>query len=173
MGTAPRLAFLVAALVSGVLLSAPPARPADLTGTWRGPITVDGQTAEFTATFSENGYFLYTYENSLGLVHTVELSGPGQIQFAPPGGGVMTLVVVSVVKRPDGIAYVLRTSFERASGGTLEQQYVSEEADYALTPEGLRMRIVRRPVSYLGDKGGSTGGAQNARIVEGLLKKRP
>jgi hypothetical protein len=132
---------------------------------------VEGQVADFTATFSENGYFLYTYENAIGMVHTVELSGPGQIQFVPPGGGVMTMVVVSVVKRPDGIAYVLRSSFEKASGGSMEQQYVSEEADYALTPEGLRMRIVRRPVSYFGDKGGSTGGAGAVRVIEGLLKK--
>jgi hypothetical protein len=34
------------------------------------------------------------------------------------------------------------------------------------------VRIVRRPVSYFGDKGGSTGGARNVRVVEGVLKKR-
>jgi hypothetical protein len=162
-----------AALASVVLLSAPLARPADLTGTWRAVITVDGQAAEFTATFSENGYFLFTYENNSGLVRTVELSAPGQIQFVPPGGGVMTLAVESVVKRPDGIAYVLHTGFERTSGGYLNQHYVSEEADYALTNEGLRVRIVSRAASYFGDRGGSTGGPQNARVVEGLLKKVP
>ena len=121
---------------------------------------------------SENDYFLFTYENSFGMVRIVELSGPGQIQFVPPGGGVMTMVVESVVKRPQGIAYILRTSFERASNGYIEQQYITEEADYALTAEGLRVRIVRRPVSYFGDKGGSTGGARNVRVVEGVLKKR-
>ena len=62
-------------------------------GTWRGTLTVDGQAIEFTATFSENDYFLFTYTINGGLVRIVELSGPGQIQFVPPGGGVMTMVV--------------------------------------------------------------------------------
>ena len=74
--------------MSVLLLSARPACPDDLTGTWRGTVTMEGQEAEFTATFSENGYFLFTYENSQGFVRTVELSAPGQIQFVPPGGGV-------------------------------------------------------------------------------------
>ena len=153
-----------------VLLSAQPARPAGLTGTWRGTVTADGQTAEVTATFSENDYVLYTYASDSGLVRTVELSGPGQIQWVPLGGGVMTLAVDSVVKRPGGIAYVLHTGFERTTGGRLDRQYVSEEADYALTPEGLRVRIVSRAGSYFGDRVGATG-PRNVRVVEGLLKK--
>ena len=173
MSIAPRLGVLVVGLASVLLLSARPARPEDLTGTWRGTITVEGQAAEFLATFSENGYFLFTYENNRGLVRTVELSAPGQIQFVPPGGGVMTMAVASVVKRPGGVAYVLHTGFERTSGGYLEQQYVTEEADYALTTGGLRVRIVSRAASYFGDRGGSTGGPQNARVFEGLLKKLP
>jgi hypothetical protein len=166
----PRVGALLTAIA--ILLAAARAHPGDLMGTWRGTLTMDGQAIEFTATFSENDYFLFAYENSFGMVRIVELSAPGQIQFAPPGGGVMTMVVESVRKRPNGIAYVLRTSFERASNGYVEQQYITEEADYALTAEGLRVRIVRRPVSYLGDKGGSAGGAANVRIVEGVLKKR-
>jgi hypothetical protein len=168
----PRGGALLTAIAFAILLAAAPAYPGDLMGTWRGTLTMDGQAIEFTATFSENDYFLFTYENSFGMVRIVELSGPGQIQFVPPGGGVMTMVVESVVKRPQGIAYILRTSFERASNGYMEQQYITEEADYALTAEGLRVRIVRRPVSYFGDKGGSTGGARNVRVVEGVLKKR-
>jgi hypothetical protein len=142
-------------------------------GTWRGTLTMDGQPIEFTATFSENDYFLFTYENALGMVRTVELAAPGQLRFLPPGGGVMIMVVESVVKRPNAVAYVLRTSFERNNNGAIEQQYITEEADYALTAEGLRVRIVRRPVSNLGDKSGSTGGARNVRVVEGVLHKKP
>jgi hypothetical protein len=171
--TPPRLGVLGVALVSLVLLSARPAQPQDLTGTWRGAVTVEGQAADFTATFSENGYFLFSYENNQGFVRTVELSAPGQIQFVPPGGGVMTMAVASVVKRPGGVAYVLHTGFERTSGGYLEQQYVTEEADYALTAGGLRVRIVSRAASYFGDRGGSTGGPRNDRIIEGILKKLP
>jgi hypothetical protein len=168
----PRGRALLTALALAMFLAAVPVYPGDLMGTWRGTLTVDGQAIEFTASFSENDYFLFTYENSFGMVRIVELSGPGQIQFTPPGGGVMTMVVESVQKRPNGVAYILRTSFERISNGAREQQYITEEADYALTAEGLRVRIVRKPVSYFGDKGGAGAGAANVRVVEGVLKKR-
>ena len=159
--------------MSVLLLSARPACPDELTGTWRGTVSTEGQEAEFTATFSENGYFLFTYENNQGFVRTVELSAPGQIQFVPPGGGVLTMAVASVVKRPGGVAYVLHTGFERTSGGYLQQQYTTEEADYALTAGGLQVRIVSRTASYFGDRGGSVGGPQDGQVVEGLLKKLP
>jgi hypothetical protein len=160
MDRAARAGVLAAALAGVVWLPGLPAHADDLTGAWRGTVTLDGQPTEFTATFSENGYFLFTYTTNGGFVRTVELSGPGQVRFATPEGGVMTLVVESVVKRPQGIAYILRTSFERASNGYMEQQYITEEADYALTAEGLRVRIVRRPVSYFGDKGGLVAAVQ-------------
>ena len=50
---------------------------------------------------------------------------------------------------------------------------MTEEADYALTAGGLRVRIVSRAASYFGDRGGSAGGPRNDRVVEGLLKKLP
>jgi hypothetical protein len=162
-----------AALLLVLLLSAPAARATELTSAWRGTVTLDGQATEFTATFSENGYFLFTYTVNGGLVRTVELSAPGQIQFAPPGGGVMTVVVESVVKRPGGVAYVLRTGLERQTGGRVEQQYAREEADYGLTTAGLRVRIVSRPTASLEDTSGSASGPPGARVYEGLLKKLP
>ena len=172
MGRAAR-AGVLAALASAVWLSGLPVRADDLTGAWRGTVTLDGRATEFTATFSENGYFLFTYTTNGGLVRTVELSGPGQIRFAPPEGGVMTLVVDSVVKRPGGVAYLLRTGFERQAGDRVEQQYAAEEADYALTAAGLRVRIVSRPTASLEDKGGSAGGPPAARVYEGILKRLP
>jgi hypothetical protein len=172
-GITPRLGVLLIAVAATLLPAVGPAHAGALMGTWRGTLTMDGQPIEFTATFSENDYFLFTYENALGMVRTVELSAPGQLRFMPPGGGVMTMVVESVVKRPNAVAYVLRTSFERTgNNGSIEQQYVTEEADYAVTAEGLRVRIVRRPASYFSDKGGAPGGARNARVVEGLLQKK-
>lgn len=165
-----RRVFLIAT-ASTILFAAQPGRSAELTGAWRGTVTVDGEQVELTLDFSDNDYFLYTYTNSSGFVRTVELSGPGQIQYVPPGGGVLTLAVESVVKRPGGIAYVLHTGFERVGSGYLDQQYMSEEADYALTPEGLRVRVVTRKAAYFGDRGGSVGGSQSAKIIEGVLKK--
>lgn len=169
MRRAGRAGILGAALASTLLLSGLLARADDLTGAWRGSVTLDGQASEFTATFSENGYFLFTYTTSAGFVRTVELSGPGQIRFSPPDGGVMTLVVESVAKRPGGVAYVLHTGLERMNGSRVEQQYAAEEADYALTADGLRVRIVSRPAASLVD----TGGSQGARVYEGTLKRLP
>jgi hypothetical protein len=173
MGRAVRAGLLAAVLSSVSPLLGLSAGAAELTGAWRGTVTLDGQSTEFTATFSENGYFLFTYTTNAGFVRTVELSGPGQIRFAPPGGGVMTLAVQSVERRPGGVAYVLRTGFERQTGSGVEKEYVLEEADYALTAAGLRVRIVSRPVSSLEDPGGSAGGSPGARVHEGLLKKLP
>ena len=173
MNLARRLGVLGVTVASLLLLSARFARSEDLTGTWRGTLTLEGQAVEFTATFSENGYFLFSYENNQGFVRIVELSAPGQIQFVPPGGGLMTMVVASVVKRPGWVTYVLHTSFERTSGGSLERQYVTEEADYAVTANGLRVRIVSRVTSYLGNRSGPTGGPRNERVLEGLLNRVP
>ena len=85
----------------------------------------------------------------------------------------MTMAVASVVKRPGGVAYVLHTGFERTSGGYLEQQYVTEEADYALTAGGLRVRIVSRAASYFGDRSGSAGGPRNDRSHRGPPEEAP
>jgi len=161
----------VAAALAFVVLSVPPARAEELTGTWQGTLTGDGQATEFTVAFSEDGYALYEYKNNKGVVQTVELSAPGQVQFVPPGGGVRTVAVESVVKRPGGLSYVLHIRFERASGGYLDQRFSSHQYDYALTREGLRLRLVSRAASYIGDRGGPIGGAQKPEIVEGVLSK--
>jgi hypothetical protein len=170
MRTVSAWSAAVAALAL-VVVSVASARAADLTGTWRGTLTGDGQPIEFTVAFSENGYALYEYKNNRGVVQTVELSAPGQVQFVPPGGGVRTVAVESVDKRPGGLSYVLHISFERTSGGYLDQRFSSHQYDYALTREGLRLRLVSRAASYIGDRGGPIGGAQKPEIVEGVLSK--
>ncbi len=107
MGVRLGAAFQALALV--ILLLALPAHATDLTGTWQGTISADGQVEDFTASFSDEGYALFDYTNNRGLVRTVELSASKRIQFVPPGGGVTTVAVESVVKRPGGLSYVLHT----------------------------------------------------------------
>jgi hypothetical protein len=167
LGMGLRLAAALTALV--VLALVPPARAADLTGTWRGAL--DGKVGEFTTAFSEDGYVLFEYTNNKGLVRTVELTTPGQIQFEPPGGGVTTVAVNSVVKRPRGVSYVLNIGFEQANGGGLDQRYVTEQREYALTNQGLWVRVLSRTTGSLGDQGGSTGDPQKVKIIEGFLKR--
>jgi hypothetical protein len=161
-----KLATALTALV--VLLQVSPCA-AGLTGTWRG--MVDGHEGQFTTAFSEDGYVLFEYTNNKGLVRTVELTTAGQIQFVPPGGGVTTVAVNSVVKRPAGISYVLHFGFERASSGYLDQRYITEQHDYALTNHGLWVRVASQATTYFGDRGRSTGGPQKVEIIEGVLKK--
>jgi hypothetical protein len=163
---------LAAALAAvAVLEAAAPARAADLTGTWRGTVTTEGQAGEYIVVFDGEGYVLFEYTNNKGLVRTVALNATGQMQFVPPGGGVTTVAVNSVVKRPGGISYELSFGFERARNGYIDQRYAYEEHDYALTSRGLRVHVVSRAASYFGDRGGSIGGPRNAEILEGVLNR--
>ena len=72
MGVGLGAALQALALV--ILLLALPAHATDLTGTWQGTISADGQVEDFTASFSDEGYALFDYTNNRGLVRTVELS---------------------------------------------------------------------------------------------------
>jgi hypothetical protein len=167
LGMGMRVAAALTALV--VLCLVPPARAADLTGNWRG--TLDGRVGELTTAFNEDGYVLFEYTSNNGLVRTIELTAPGQIQFVPPGGGVTTVAVNSVVKRPGRVSYVLHIGFECEIGGYQDHRYVTEQREYALTNQGLWVRVVSRASTYFGDEGGSTGGPQKVRIIEGVLKR--
>ena len=171
-GMGLRLAAALTALV--VLFPDPSARASDLTGNWRG--TLDGLAAgELKTAFNEDGYALFEYTNSNGLVETIELTAPRRFQFVPPGGGLTTVAVNSVVKRPVGVSYVLHLGFEGASEGYPERHYVTEQREYALTNQGLWVRVISRASTYFGDEGGSTGGPTGApekvRIIEGVLKR--
>lgn len=82
-----RLRVFLLAIASIILLPAPPARPAELTGTWRGTVTVDGEQVELTLDFSDNDYFLCTYTNSRGFVRTSSCPGPDSSSPGRPAAG--------------------------------------------------------------------------------------
>jgi hypothetical protein len=166
-GRGLRLAAALTALV--VLSLVPPARASDVTGNWRG--TLDGRVGELTTAFNEDGYVLFEYPDNNGVVRSIELTGPGQFQFLPPDGGVTTVAVNAVVKRPAGVSYVIHIGFEGTSGGHPDRHYVTEQREYALTDQGLWVRVISRASEYFGDEGASTGGPQKVRIIEGVLKR--
>jgi hypothetical protein len=166
-GIGLRLAAALTALV--VLSLVPPARASDLTGHWRG--TLDGRPGELTTAFNEDGYVLFEYPNNNGFVESIELTAPGRIQFVPPGGGLTTVAVNSVIKRPAGVSYVLHLGFEGASEGYPDRRYVTEQREYALTNQGLWVRVISRASTYFGDEGASIRGPEKVRIIEGILKR--
>jgi hypothetical protein len=167
-----RLAAAVAALALSVLSSALPAwAEDDLTGTWRGTLNGNGGRQQVQLRFSEDGYRLFDYTNNRGAAQTVEWSAPGRVQYVPSGGGVTTVAVESVDKRPGAVTYMLHTGFERARNGYLTQQFTYEQHDYTSTNEGLWVRIIRQASSYLGDSGGSTGGPGKEEVLEGILAR--
>jgi len=164
-----RTAVLSVALV--VLLLSGLAMAAELRGTWRGILTRGGQTFKFEVTLNQAGYFVFSYTNNTGLTRNVELTTPGQkIQYVPSGGGVQTLIVESVVRQPGRLSYVMRRSFERASGGYSNERYISEALDFELTPQGLRTRRVTRSVTRFGDRDQSVSGGDEA-VAVGVLQK--
>ena len=166
-----RIGGIAVATLALVVLSAPPASATDLTGTWEGTVSMNGQASGFSVAFSDDGYALYSYKDNRGLTRTVELSTPGRIQYVPPGGGVRTVGVDSIVKRAGRVSYVLYVGFEGTNRGYLTHNYSSEQHSYALTTEGLQMHVVWRGASYFGDRGGSTGGPQQVQIYEGVLQR--
>jgi hypothetical protein len=74
-------------------------------------------TRPFRVAFSDDGYALYSYKDNRGLTRTVELSTPGRLQYVPPGGGVRTVGVESIVKRVGGVSYVLHVCAPRRIRG--------------------------------------------------------
>jgi hypothetical protein len=84
---------------------------------------------------------------------------------------VTTVAVSSVVKRPGGVSYVLHLGFEDASGGHLDQRYVTEQREYTLTHQGLWVRVISRTGRYFGDAGVWASNPQKVRIIEGVLRR--
>jgi len=159
-------------LAIAALLMPPAALADELAGTWRGEMTRGDESFPVEFNFSGDGFFVTSYTNNTGVTRNVELSEPGQqIQYVPDGGGVMTVEVMSVDKRSNGLALVLSTTFERASGGYLDQQYIEEALTFLPTAAGLEVRLESRSNSRFGDQDMSVGGGGDVSVAEGVLQR--
>jgi hypothetical protein len=156
--------FLSLALTTGMA--------ADISGTWRGVLASDGESGGIEVLFSPAGYPIYTYTNNGGVTRQVELTQAGQIvEYVPPGGGVQRIVVESIDKQPTSVMLTITGSFERSRHGYLDQQQESTVVEYALIPEGLRMRVQTRNTVYLSDKEAMAGGTPSETVAEGILQR--
>src|SRR3954462_2643615 len=70
--------------LSLIPLSIASASAADLTGTWQGIGSLEGEDTAIELTFSPAGYLLFNYEDNRGNVRGVELNEVGQIRFSHP-----------------------------------------------------------------------------------------
>ena len=144
----------------------------DLSGTWRGVITSGAESGEIEVVFSRSGYPVYTYTNNSGVAREVELTQAGQtVEYVPPGGGVQRIVVQSIDKQATSVALSITGSFEKTQHGYLDQQRESTVVEYALVPEGLRMRVRTQNTAYFGDKEAIAGGGPTESVAEGILQK--
>ncbi|MBC7946030.1 MAG: hypothetical protein H7X91_12380, partial [Burkholderiales bacterium] len=139
---------------------------------WGGALKAADEAFEVEMTISEAGHYILEYATKSGQTKAVELTSPGQkIEYVPRGGGVRTHVVESVSRQPGRLTVIMGTTFERASGGYLDQQFISESLDFVLTDEGLRTRLVTRSRGYFGDKEQSVGGGEDETVAVGVLQK--
>ena len=166
-------------LISGVLLgvlvfiTSMTVEAAEFSGSWTGTLSgSDGSAADVQIEFSLQGFPLYTYINNKGLSRQAELSQVGQtVEYVPAGGGVQRVVVKSVEKRQGRLSVDLLFSFEKASQGYLQQKQETALFEYALVPDGMKMRVTTQATSHFGDKDMIVGGHPNSAVVEGVLQK--
>ena len=156
-----------------ILMLAVTAQAGEFSGSWKGTLTgADFSAADVQIDFSPQGFPLYAYTNNKGVARHAELSRVGQtVEYVPAGGGVQRLLVKTLEKGEDRLSVGLQFSFERASQGYLQQTYETALFEYALVPEGLKMRVTTQSSSHFGDKDMIVGGHPNAAVVEGILHK--
>jgi hypothetical protein len=166
-----RIPTLIAFLAVWVLCCT--AQAAELTGSWKGQVhAADGSASDVQVDFSAQGFPLYSYVNNKGVARQVELTHVGQVvEYVPRGGGVQRIVVKSLDKGEDRLAIGIVGSFERAASGYLDQKEQAALFEYALTPNGLKMRLSTRTSSHFGDKDMIVGGDPRAAVVEGVLQR--
>jgi hypothetical protein len=153
------------------LPSQAPALAGELSGTWRGMMSTGEQSTDSQFTFSDDGYLVLEYTNNQGVTRAAELSEVGQrVQYVPDGGGVRTIEVVALEKSPGRLAMRLRNSFERSSGGYMDQRYTDEVLVFELTSEGLQAEMQLSTFSGFGDRSMSVSG-EDSTVERGVLQR--
>lgn len=171
-------AALKTVLVVGGLISAFAVNAADaLSGTWSGTLISEKESFAAALSFSERGYWVYTYTNNNGVTRSVELEQAGQkIGYVPAGGGARENVVKFVEKRDSGYSIVLDQSFVKASNGHFTEWYSTLVLDVNLTAQGLETQLAEAEESGMSDAGSSFGNSlstvgSSGTISTGVLQK--
>lgn len=167
-----RLSFLIAGVALLLLFKPGFCFANGLAGTWSGTLTNGDKSESFQLMFSPAGHYVVTYTNNNGKTNQIELTTAGQkIQFVPPGGGVAAITLESISPNAQGISLLISYSFEKASGGYLDQRYGSEAIECQLTTNGLAVQITSKTKNHLADKQLSTVSDGETSVAAGTLQK--
>ena len=144
-----------------------------LSGLWSGLLRGGDETLETTVQISPAGRTTYAYQDTAGF-ESVELTHRGQqIQYVPPGGGVVTVQVLDVFSSASKCAHLISWSFERAAGGYLDQQYRSIAMQCELRGDMLAVTYAETGETYISDLDMMFGGDSSIRQLQGLFEREP
>jgi hypothetical protein len=144
-----------------------------LAGTaWKGTFKCDdGDEMQANYRFAESGNPIYEYQTKSG-AREVELTSPGQqIQFVPPGGGVTTIVIDDISVSTDRASLTMTTSFEKASGETLDQNGARITSESVLSGDALDVETTIRSQNTVSQPGIVVPGNESTVVCRGKLKQ--
>ena len=147
--------------------------PGTLGGTtWKGNMNCDdGDNVPVVLRFAESGGPIYEYQTRDGL-REVELTSSGQIvRFIPPGGGVTTVEVDSLLVSSDRVSQAVSISHEGGAGATLEQSQSSVTTDMSLSGEELEVETKIRSQSAISQPGIAVPGNEHFVTCSGKLRQ--
>jgi hypothetical protein len=152
---------------------APTSQSGGMAGTWSGSLQCsNGRSLESIFKVSSSGNPIYEYQSKSG-AREAELTSSGQkVQYVPPGGGVVTLVVNSLSTSSDHISFALRITEERTTGETLDQNEASLTADARLSGAELEVEMNVRSQGVASQPSFVVPDKESAGTCRGKLQKR-
>jgi hypothetical protein len=142
-----------------------------IAGLWSGTLSNGTETMESTLRIAPSGRPVWGYRDSRGYEET-ELTRPGQqIQYVPPGGGVVTVRVKQVSGSARASSYLVAWSFEKAAYGVMDQQYQQIALQCELRGDKLAAVYAETGETYVSDLELMLGG-NNTRQFRGLLERQ-
>lgn len=174
-----RQRFTAFALSLGLAFATQVAHAASaLEGFWQGTLTTnDGKTEEINLQFDANGYLLYSYTDSNGVVKQVSQDTIGKkIEYLPRGGGVSRATIRYVEKNDSAMLLLRDDSFEKVSNGYMTQNYHTLGVYVRLAANGgLETWIEMQSTYHSNDAGSSFSGlsstSENYYASTGVLHK--
>jgi hypothetical protein len=150
-----------------------PQPAATIAGEWSGTLSGPAGSLDVTYRFAPSGRPVFGYVEKGSGAHHDELTHEGQkIQYVPPGGGVVTVVVLRVKGSPAESSFLIKYTFERADNGYMTQVYQQIALECRLRGSEIEATYVESGNSYFGDRTGSTGGGERKEYAGRLRRTR-